>query len=55
MEQSPGKVSPVGVIRCGICLKPIDLYSEKIIADENGQPVHSECYLNRLSERLKSA
>ncbi len=33
MQLPPGKVSSIGIVRCGICRRPINLYSEKIGAD----------------------
>ena len=35
-------------VHCAICSSSL-LLSESV-ADENGQPVHSECYVNKLSE-----
>ena len=55
MEPAPRKPSRIGPIKCIICKQPIDLYSETIVADENGYPVHSECYVNRLAETAKLA
>ena len=35
-------------VRCAICSSSL-LLSESVV-DENGQPVHSGCYVNKLSE-----
>jgi LSD1 subclass zinc finger protein len=35
-------------VRCAICNSP-GLLSESV-ADENGKPVHSACYINKLAE-----
>lgn len=35
-------------VRCAICNSPL-LLSESV-ADENGKPVHSACYVNKLAE-----
>jgi hypothetical protein len=41
-------VHPVQKIRCPICRKPIDLTVD-LCADENGQPVHEDCYARRIT------
>jgi hypothetical protein len=35
------------VIPCALCSKPVNLQID-LYADENGKPVHEECYVNRL-------
>jgi hypothetical protein len=35
-------------ISCLICSKPVDL-SVDLSADEDGQAVHTECYVNRIT------
>jgi hypothetical protein len=34
-------------LRCAICSDPIDLTID-LCADENGEPIHEGCYVNRL-------
>jgi len=33
--------------RCVLCSKPVDLRIEP--CDENGMPVHEDCYVNRIT------
>jgi hypothetical protein len=35
---------------CAVCNKAVDL-AKDIHKDENGQPVHVECYLERLNNK----
>jgi hypothetical protein len=32
---------------CSLCSKPVSLEDDK--TDEKGQPVHEDCYINKLS------
>lgn len=37
------------IVSCVICSLPVSLEEARI--DENGQPVHEECYMNKIGAR----
>jgi hypothetical protein len=39
---------PFSVFHCVICIDPVDLTVD-LSADENGQAVHEECYVKRIT------
>ena len=39
--------SPLTEMRCVLCGKPVDLGCD-LVADEDGQAVHEECYIKRI-------
>ena len=38
---------PSPEVPCALCSKPVNLRYD-LVADENGQAIHEECYVNRI-------
>jgi hypothetical protein len=41
-------------IRCAICGDPVDLVIN-LCADENGEPIHEDCYVKRITIPLRKS